>query len=147
MASALYAFGRQHFAQGDLHWKSGGDTFKVTLVDAADYTVNLATDHYMNLDTVPAAAKVATATLTIADAPADGVCDADNTTFTTVTGDVSEALVIWKDGGGGGVTQSGTDDILVAYLDNAKVTGLPATPGGGNIVVTWDNGTSKIFKL
>jgi hypothetical protein len=34
---------------------------------------------------------------------------------------------------------------LIAYIDTA--TGLPVTPGGGDIDITWDNGSNKIFKL
>ena len=34
---------------------------------------------------------------------------------------------------------------LIAYIDTA--TGLPITPNGGDIIVTWDNGTNKIFKV
>ena len=145
MATALYDKGRNHFAFGDIVWKlAGGSTIKATLVDAADYTVNLATDEYMNTNTVPAAAKVATATLTLIDAAA-GVCDAQDATFTLVSGDQSEALIIWKDGGGGGTTASGTTDLLIAYIDNA--TGLPITPNGADINLAWDNGANKIFKL
>lgn len=32
-------------------------------------------------------------------------------------------------------------------LANANGSGLPVTPNGGNLVITWDNGPSKIFKL
>lgn len=32
-------------------------------------------------------------------------------------------------------------------LSVATGSGLPVTPNGGNIVVTWDNGANKIFKL
>jgi hypothetical protein len=67
------------------------------------------------------------------------VADAADITFTTVTGDQSEALVIYKDTGVEATSQ------LIAYIDTA--TGLPVTPGGGNITVTWDDGANKIFKL
>ena len=145
MATALYDKGRNHFAFGDIIWKAaGGSTIKVTLVDAADYSVNLATHEFMNTDTVPTAAKVATATLTLIDAAA-GVCDAVDPTFTAVSGDQSEALIIWKDGGGGGTSASGTTDLLIAYIDNA--TGLPITPNGADINLVWDNGADKIFRL
>ena len=76
---------------------------------------------------------------------AAGVCDAQDATFTAVSGDQSEALIIWKDGGGGGTSQSGTTDLLIAYIDNA--TGLPITPNGADINLVWDNGANKIFKL
>ena len=34
---------------------------------------------------------------------------------------------------------------LIAYIDTA--TGLPITPNGGDIIVNWDNGANKIFRL
>lgn len=147
MANALYGKGRNAFAFGDIVWKlSGGSTIKVTLVDAADYVLgaNIDVHQYMNTDTIPAAAKLATATLTLIDA-ALGVCDAQDATLSAVTGDPSEVLIIWKDGGGGGTTASGTTDLLIAYIDTA--TGLAVTPNGADITIAWDNGANKIFKL
>jgi len=147
MANLMYGKGRNAFAFGDIIWKlAGGSTIKVTLIDAADYVLgaNIDVHQYMNTNTVPAAAKVATGTLTLVDA-ALGVCDASDQVFSAVTGDPSEALIIWKDGGGGGTTASGTTDLLIAYIDSA--TGLPVTPNGGDITVQWDNGANKIFML
>jgi hypothetical protein len=134
MANALYDTGRNAFLTGDIDWVA--DTIKVTLVDAADYTVNLSTHDF--IDDVPSAARVATATLAGKSATA-GVADANDVTFTAVSGDISEALVIWKDTG----TESTSP--LIAYIDTA--TGLAVTPNGGDINVTWDNGSNKIFKL
>jgi hypothetical protein len=134
MANALYDAGRNAFLLGDIDWVA--DTIKVTLVDAADYTVNLSTHDF--IDDVPSAARVATATLAGKSATA-GVADANDVTFTAVSGDISEALVIWKDTG----TESTSP--LIAYIDTA--TGLAVTPNGGDINVTWDNGSNKIFKL
>lgn len=94
MANALYDTGRNAFLTGDVDWVA--DTIKVVLVDAADYTVNLGTHDF--LDDVAAGARVATATLANKSASA-GVADADDVTFTAVSGDISEALVIYKDTG------------------------------------------------
>lgn len=94
LANALYDTGRNAFLTGDIDWVA--DTIKVVLVDAADYTVNLSTHDF--LDDVPAGARVATATLASKSASA-GVADAADVTFTAVTGDISEALVIYRDSG------------------------------------------------
>ena len=134
MANALDDSGRNAFLTGDMDWVA--DTIKVVLVDAADYTVNLSTHDF--LDDVAAGARVATATLASKTATA-GVADAADTTFPTVSGDVSEALVIYKDSGVEATSQ------LIAYIDTA--TGLAVTPNGGDIVVQWDSGANKIFKL
>jgi hypothetical protein len=145
MANALYDHGRNAFARGLVSWRqSGGSTIRVTLVDLADYTPNLSTHQYMNTDTVPAAARIATQQLTLLD-PTAGICDGNDVTFPSVSGDQAEALIIWLDGGGGGNTASGTTDLLLAIIDTA--TGLPVTPNGGDINVAWDNGTNRIFKL
>lgn len=135
MANALYDKGRQAFLEGDIDWIN--DDIRVILIDAADYTVNLATHDF--LDDIPVAARVAVSSALSGKTATDGVADANDVTFTSVTGDQSEALVIYKHTG----TESTSN--LIAYIDTA--TGLPVTPNGGDITVVWDNGSNKIFKL
>lgn len=135
--NALYDKGRNKFARGEILWRAtGGDTIKVTLVDTADYVVDLANHEFIS--DVLAAARVATATLTLLD-PVAGVCDANDVTFPAVTGDPCEALVIWKDTGVEGTSP------LIAYIDTA--TGLPVTPNGGDINIVWQATDPKIFRL
>ena len=135
MDNALFDTGRAAFLSADVDWLA--DNIKVTLIDVADYTVNLATHDFY--DDVAAAGKVATSGNLASKTATAGVADAADVTFTAVTGDPCEALVIWKDTGTAATSQ------LIAYIDTA--TGLPVTPNGGNITVTWDNGANKIFKL
>ena len=135
MANALYDKGRQGFLEGSIDWDT--DTIKVVLIDTADYTVNLATHQY--LSDIPAAARVATSTALSGKTVTNGVADADDLTLSAVSGDPSEALVIYQDTGTEGTSR------LIAYIDTA--TGLPVTPNGGDINVAWDNGSNKIFKL
>ena len=135
MANALYDKGRQGFLEGSIDWDT--DTIKAVLIDAADYTVNLATHQY--LSDIPSAARVATSAALSGKTVTNGVADANDFTFTAVSGDPSEALVIYKDTGTEGTSR------LIAYIDTA--TGLPVTPNGGDINVAWDNGANKIFKL
>ena len=74
--------------------------------------------------------------------PADGpeaADDAADITFTSVSGPSIEAIILFADTG----TESTSP--LIAYIDTA--TGLPITPNGGDIIVTWDNGANKIFKV
>lgn len=145
MATAFYGKGRNHFAFGDVIWKlGGGSTIKMTLIDTGNYTVVIDTHEFMNLDTVLAAAKISTVTLTLIDA-ALGVLDAQDGVFSLVSGVNCEAIIIWKDGGGGGTSQSGTTDLLLMYIDNSS--GLPITPNGLDINFAFDNGASKIAKL
>ena len=135
MANALYDHGREGFLDGSLDWDT--QDIRVILVDTADYTVDLA--NHDNLDDVAAGARVAVSGAFTGKTVAAGVADADDVTFTAVTGDVSEALVIYY--------HTGTESTsrLIAYIDTAS--GLPVTPNGGNIVVAWDSGANKIFKL
>jgi hypothetical protein len=135
MANALYDLARQAFLDGDLDWAA--NDIKAYLIDVADYTVNLATHDFA--DDIGAAAKVATSANFGGKTSTAGVADANNITFTAVTGDVCEAIVIWQDTGNQATSR------LIAYIDTA--TGLPVTPNGGDITVTWDNGANRIFKL
>ncbi len=70
---------------------------------------------------------------------ANGVFDGDDLTYTAVTGASVEALVIYRKNAGLNSTWK-----LVAYIDTS-VTGLPVTPNGGSITVTWN--ASGIFSL
>ena len=145
MGNALYGLAREAFLGGDLDWDA--NDIKCLLVDATDYSVSIDVDQYCNKDTIPDAARVtnglsgnfASKTKTL------GVADAADITLSTVSGEQCEAIVIFQDGGDGGVSQSGTNDRLIAYIDTA--TGLPVTPNGGDITIQWDSGASKIFKL
>lgn len=134
MANALYGLGKQKFLEGTIDFIT--DTINCVLVDLADYTLAINTDDF--LDDIPVAARVATATLSGKDVTL-GVFDANDVTFSSVTGDQSEALVIYKNTGVDATSP------LIAFVDIA--TGLPITPGGGDIVVTWDSGVNKIFAL
>jgi hypothetical protein len=69
----------------------------------------------------------------------NGVFDADDATFSSVTGANCEALLIFQD------TGIQTTSRLIAYIDSA--TGLPILPNGGDISVAFSSGSSKIFAL
>jgi len=135
MANALYDYGRDSFLNGDIDYTN--DTIDLYLIDTDDYTVNLATHQF--LSSVGAPARVASATLA-GKSTAAGVADANDTVFSAVTGDQCEALILVKNTGVEGTSN------LIAYIDTAAA-GLPVTPNGGDITVTWDNGANKIFKL
>lgn len=135
MANALYDKGREGFLDGSIDWDT--DDIRIILVDAADYTVNLAT--HDNLDDIPSGARVATSGALAGKTKTDGVADANDVVLSSVTGDPCEAIVIYK--------HTGTESTsrLIAYIDTG--TGLPVTPNGGDITIAWDNGANKIFKL
>ena len=134
MANALYGLAKQKFLEGSIDFIT--DTINCVLVDLNDYTPNLATDEF--LSDIPAIGRLAIATLAGKDVSL-GVFDANNVTFSAVAGDESEALVVYKN------TGVDATSALIAFIDTA--TGLPITPSGGDIVVTWDSGANKIFAL
>lgn len=135
MANALYGKGREKFLSGAIDWST--DDIKAVLVDTADYSLLIDSDEF--LSDVPGAARVATSGNFVSKTVTLGTADADDVTLTTVSGDVSEALVIYKD------TGSAATSPLLAFIDTAA--GLPVTPGGGDITIIWDSGADKIFTL
>ena len=68
-----------------------------------------------------------------------GVFDGDNVTFSSVSGNTVEAIVIYRKNAGANTTH-----YLCAFIDTG-VTGLPVTPNGGDITITWNG--SGIFEL
>ncbi len=135
MANRLYDLGRQKFLEADLDWT--GHDIKAVLVDLALYTPNFATDEF--LTSIAAGARVATSINLTGKTATAGVADADDVTFSTVSGAQSEVVVLYRDTGVAATSP------LIAYIDTA--TGLPVTPSGGDIIVQWDNGSNKVFKL
>lgn len=135
MANALYDKFKEDCLEG-VHTLSTDD-IRVVLVDLADYSFSAA---HEDLADVPAGARVAVSGSFTSKAVTGGVFDAADVTFSSVTGDESEALIIY--------IHTGTDATsrLIAFLDTG-ITGMPVTPNGGDITVTWDSGANKIFAL
>ncbi|ENX57651.1 MULTISPECIES: hypothetical protein [Acinetobacter] len=135
MANTLYDFARQRFLEGQINWMT--DTIKVLLIDTGAYTPQTSTHQY--LSDISSSARIAGPVTLTSKATTGGAADAADVTFSAVSGASIEAIVIYKD--------TGTENTspLLAIIDTA--TGLPITPNGGDIIVTWDNGTNKIFKV
>jgi hypothetical protein len=144
MANALYPKWKEQLEQGTASALLNGTGVTgvfACLVDTGVYTYNAADQFY---DTGGANDVVdgligtpmeigATKTFT------NGVFDGADVTFATVSGNSVEAIVIFVKNAGAQTTWR-----LVAYLDTG-VTGLPVTPNGGNIGITWN--ASGIFAL
>jgi len=134
MANVLYDPGRNAFLNGDIDFTN--DTIRVYLVDNDDYTFSAA---HQYLSQVASAGRVAYAALA-GKSTASGVADASDTVLTSVIGDQCESLILCK------WTGDESTSPLIGYIDTAAA-GLPVTPNGGDITITWDNGANKIFKL
>lgn len=134
MATFLYDLGRQAFLEGAIAILT--DNIKVALVTSG-YSPTQASDQYWS--TIVSGNRVAISGNLSSKTSTDGVFNAANVTFTSVSGSAANALVLFKD--------TGTDSTspLIAYIDN--YTGLPVTPNGGNITVAWPTDSNKIFKL
>lgn len=135
MANTLYDKARELFLTAQIDWST--DNIKVQLVDQGSYTANFTTHQY--LSDVPSASRIGPSVLLTGKATTGGAADANDVTFSSVTGASIEVILLYKDTGVEGTSP------LIAYIDTA--TGLPITPNGGDIIVTWDNGTNKIFRL
>jgi len=123
MANAIYPRYKEALLTGDSNISLTSGTVKVALVDTGTYTYNGNNQFYANLSGVTAnSAALASKAVT------NGYFTSGNAVFTAVSGNQSEALIIYID------TGSSTTSRLVAYLDT-NVTGLPVTPNGGDITV------------
>ncbi len=116
------------------------DEFRIGLVDDTDVSFNLATNDFWD-DLV--------AGLVHANGESDalgsksttaGVADAADKTWSTVSGDAADYVVCFYE------TGNDATQALIFALDSAT-TGIPVTPNGGDITITFDSGANKIFKL
>lgn len=133
--SSLYDKGRQRFLEGQINWLA--DNIKVCLIEQGAYSYDLAVDEF--LSDVPSGSIVATSANLSGKTSTGGSADADDYTFSAITGPIIGAAVVYKD------TGSAATSPLICYIDAG--TGLPVTPNTGDIVVRWDDGASKIFRL
>lgn len=134
MANALFTAFRNDQLNTTTPVALATDTIKAMFVDHADDTPVAATDNF--IDDILSAARVpaiasapALGTKTIGTVAA-GVFDAADTTFTALTGDAVESLILFKDTGAEATSK------LIAFWDTA--TGLPLTPNGGDVTVQWN---------
>lgn len=138
MANAIYPNYKEALLGGDsnISLANGEATVKVGLIDTANTPYDANNTFLSDIDTsnggIIASATITNTTIT------DGLFDGDDVTFSTVTGDQCEALLIWID--------TGTENTsrLVAYLDTG-ISGLPVAPNGSDIDIEWN--VSGIFQL
>lgn len=135
MANVLYPKAKEDFLAGNLNLSS--NTITIALVDTDVYTFS---DAHEDRADIPNSAVVATANLQ-SKTITSGVFDADDASFTSVSGANCEALIIYHTDIQGGNTTSR----LIAYVDSAS--GLPILPNGGDITVRFSSGANKIFAL
>jgi hypothetical protein len=128
MANALYPAFKQTLVSTFL---GAGATVPTAVVKAAlvsnSYTYNTAHDFYDDISATVLGTPQTLNTKTYVN----GTFDADNVTFSAVTGGATaKAVILYIDTGTPGTSR------LIAYLDS--LTNLPLSTNGGDIVITWD---------
>lgn len=127
MANVLYPLAKKAFQNGAIDLLSVN--VKAVLVDGADYTYDAA---HQFLSDVAAGGRVATSgNLTGKTLGANGNFDSNNPTFTAVSGDIFEIIILYVDTGVAGTSR------LLAYYETAD--GLPGTPVGTDFIIHIDS--------
>lgn len=128
MANALYPKFKEALLNAGISNPIDLDTndVRALLIDSADYTYSSAHEF---LSDVPGAAIVAASGALGSKTIASGVFDSADFSFTAVTGDVSEAIILYQHSGGADSARR-----LIAFYDTG-VGGLPITPNGQDINV------------
>lgn len=98
-----------------------------------------ATTTHSSINDIPSTARIKTSDALTAKSTTDGVFDAADVTLTAVTGSAIAALVLFVE------AASSASSTLMLFLNSAAQ--LPVTPNGGDIIIQWDSGANKIFKL
>ena len=132
MASAIYPKFKEALLQGDYDLSTA--VIRAVLVDTGTYTYSAAHNAYDDLSGIVGTESGALGSKTFTN----GTFDAADITFTAVTGSTAEAIVLFIDSG------TASTDYLICFIDSAA-SGLPVTPNGGDINVTWSG--SGIFSL
>lgn len=120
---------------GAVDWEAGD--IRAILIDSADDTINVNTDQ--DLADIASLARVATVALTgeaVTTSSNTVTVDAADATFTSVTGDQAEQVVLYNHTG----TES--TSLLIVFFDTFT-SGMPVTPNGGNIDLVFN--ASGIF--
>jgi hypothetical protein len=108
------------------------DNMDLSLLDATDS--GAITSANVDYDEVDTATVVATGNLAAVTITNGVVTVAGTTTFTAVTGDAADYLTLWKNSGA-----AATSPLVITW--DSATTGLPVTPNGGDIVVTFGSST------
>jgi hypothetical protein len=138
MANAVYPIYKQNLLAGTSGYDLDNDTTTdgpyVALIDTGTYTYSAAHDFYNDLSGVVGTdQRITTPTVTT------GTFDGANVTFTAVSGATVEGFVVYRHNSGANTTWP-----LVLYYDQSG-GGLPVTPNGGDITITWN--ASGIFTI
>jgi len=129
--SDFYNKGLEGFANKEFDWDTDN---AVAILMKSTYTSNVTHSQYVHVS----ASSAATASVTGKAITTDGVCDADDTTFSSVNSTAGDCTAIVIVHGG-----SATSNRLICLLD-----GFTVTPNGNDITASWAaTGSDAIFHL
>jgi hypothetical protein len=132
MANAIYPKFKENLMKGNIGDLTAA-TIKCSLL--AGYTYSASHELYSSISSYI----VSNGTVTVTGTPTvtNGILKVTSAAFTSVTGSQVTAYVLWIDG---------ATDYLIYYCDTGQ-TGIPVTPNGGNITITFDTGAYGIFAI
>lgn len=135
MANAMYPLARQAFADGDLDWT--GTDWRIALM-ADTYAYSDAHEFY---DDVSAHTLAVSANLS-AKTNVFGVCDAADVTLASVPADDARAIIVYQWTG-----VAATSRVVIFYDTTAAATLITLATDGGDVLVRWSNGPTKMFRV
>lgn len=124
MANAIFTRAKQGMIDGEVTLST--DDVRLILHDAADDTIVVGTDDYLN--DIAAGGRVATSSALASKTVTSGAFDSADVTLSSVTGDQAEEVIIYIH------TGVETTSLLLAYYDTFA-SGMPVTPNGGDITI------------
>jgi len=137
MANAVFPKFKENLLAGNANFSLSAAVVKVAACNSYTYD---AADVYISDTNLSASAKVFTSTALTGKTFTNGTFDAADKTLTSVAASASStisSLVVYISNGGS------ASNALVCYIDTG--TGVPVTPNGGDIIITWN--ASGIFSL
>jgi hypothetical protein len=139
MANAVYPLFKQSLlteadTNKSLNQTGSNAPYAALVTTSSGYVYSAAHQFYTSLTNIVGTPQPITTPTVV-----NGTFAGDNVTFTAVSGTVVGAIVIYRQNAGANTTWR-----LTLYEDSS-VTGLPVTPNGGNILITWN--ASGIFIL
>jgi hypothetical protein len=139
--AALYDYAREGFLTGQIDWDTG--VIEAALVRRYAFSVG---HDFVSDVTGAGGTLVATVALT-GKTSTNGVADANDATFVAVgAGAACGAVIVYQASApGGGDDVAPSAQRLIAYYGSGA--GLPVTPDGSDVVVTWNHTGTRMFKL
>jgi hypothetical protein len=130
MANVVYNKALEAFLTGTINWSSAN--VSAALV-TSDYSFSQDHQYFSSVS-----GQLGESVVLTGKSAVDGVADADDVTFSNITG-TGAAVILYVDAGDPATSP------LIAFIDTA--TGLPVEANNQPVNVQWDNGVNKIFKL